>query len=140
METKDIIIIVAVVAVILVIALCLFLILKRKGNKGTEKEVLYASKDLIASNAQLVEVLLVLAKGKENTIKELKSIQDTLKYLSPSTNEKVKAIDEKIRDGLGDLKIELNKKKDEEKDDKVDACIENIRLKIAERSTFTDRL
>ena len=140
MGKKEIIIVVAVVAAVVLVALCLILILKKKGRKGTEKDILNESKDLIAANAQAVEVLLILAEGKENTIGQLKLLQDKLKYLSPSTNEKVKAIDEKIKDELGDLKIELNKKKDESKDDKVAACLENVRIKIAERSAFTDRL
>lgn len=139
MDNKDIIIIVAAVAAVLVI-LCLIFVIVTKKKKGTEKDILLASKDLIASNAQSIEVLLVLAKGKEKTTKELKALQDKLKYLSPSTNEKVKAIDEKIKDELGDIKIELNKKKDEEKDDKVMTHFETIYLKIAERSVLTDRI
>lgn len=140
METKYIIMIAAAAVVVLLIVLSLVLLLRKKGNSGTEKDILNASKDRIAANAQTIEVLLVLAKGKEDTIAELKAIQDKLKYLSPSTNEKVKEIDEKIKDELGDLKIELNKKKEEEKDDKAAAHLENLRLKIAERSTYTDRL
>ena len=140
METKDIIIIVVAVVAVVLIAVCLLFILKRKGNRSTEKDVLNASKDLIAANAQSIDVLLVLARGKDNTCKQLKALQDKLKYLTPSTNEKVKDIDEKIKDEIGDLKIELNKKREEEKDDKVESHLENILLKIAERSTFTDRL
>lgn len=140
METKDIIIIAAAAAVALLIVVCLIVVFKKKGKHGTEKEMINESKDLIASNAQFIEVLLVLAKGKENMIRELKEIQDKLKYLTPSANEKVTAIDEKIKDELGDLKIELNKKKEEEKDDKALTHLENIRLKISERSVYTDRL
>lgn len=139
METKDIIIIVVAVVIALLVVLSLIILFKKRRGNETEKDILNESKALIAANAQMIEVLLVLAKGKEKTISELKSIQDKLKYLSPSTNEKVKIIDEKIKDELGDLKIELNKKKDE-MDDKVQTHLENIRLKIAERSTFTDRL
>lgn len=140
MDNKTIIIIVVAAVAVLAVALCLLLILKKKKKGKTEKDIIYESKDLVSANAQTVEVLLVLAKGKEDTIKELKSIQDKLKYLSPSTNEKVKALDEKIKDVLGDLKIELSKKREEEKDDKVASLLEDIRVKIAERSTFTDGL
>ena len=139
MNMKNYKILVAAVILILV-ALFVLIAFKKKGGKKTEKEILNASKDLIAANTQTIEALLVLARGKENTIKELKAIQDKLRYLSPSTDERVKAIDEKIKGELGDLKIELSKKKEEEKDEKVSAHLENVRLKIAERSVFTDRL
>lgn len=134
-----IIIVVAVVAVVL-IALFVIIAFKKKGNKKTEKDVLNTSKDLIAANAQTIEVLVVLAEGDASIIKELRTVQDKLQYLSPSTNEKVKAIDEKINDELGDLKIELSKSKAEDRADKVQTHLKNINLKIAERSTFTDRL
>lgn len=141
MEPKEITIIaiVAVVAVLLV-ALCVFLIVKKKKGNKTEKEVVNDSKDLVAANAQTIEVLLVLADGKEDLCRELREMQDKLKYLTPSTDERVKQIDEKIRGELGDLKIELSKKKPEDKDDKAAAHLDNIRVKIAERSVLTDRL
>lgn len=140
MGVKEIIIIVVAAVAVILLAVCLFLVLRKKGGGKTQKDVLNESKDLIAANAQSVEVLLVLAEGKEETVKQLKSLQDKLRYLTPSTDEKVKAIDEKIKGELGDLKIELNKKKEEEKDDKASAHLENIRMKIAERSVLTDRL
>lgn len=137
---KIAIIIICSVVAVLVIALILVLLLRKKGGKNTEKDILLESKDIIGFNAQSVNALIVLAGSDPETEHALKMLQDKLRYLTPSTNEKVYAIDEKIKAELGDCKIELSKKRGESDADKLQTHLENIRLKIAERSMYTDRL
>lgn len=130
MDPKYIILICVAAAVVLLLLLLLILIAKKRSVR-TESELLSLSRELIASNASKVEVLLVLAEGDAELCEKLKKLQDELRYLSPSRNEKVKTVDEKISGVLGDLKIALNKKKED-----GDKRIEEIRVLIAERSVY----
>ena len=135
----EIIAIICVAVAVVLLAILIFVFLHKKNKKGTESEQILENRQTVATNAQTVEILLVLAKGKENTVKELLKLQDELRYLTPSTDEKVKQIDEKIANELGDCKIELSKKHEENEDGKLAMHLENIRLKIAERSVLTDK-
>ena len=138
MGPEIIAVICAAVAVVL-LAILIFAFLHKKNKKGTESEQILENRQTVATNAQTVEILLVLAKGKESTVKELLKLQDELRYLTPSSDEKVKQIDEKIANELGDCKIELSKKREEGEDEKLAMHLDNIRLKIAERSVLTDK-
>lgn len=102
--------IIIAVAVVLIAAAAVVL-LRKKGGKKDERELLLESRRRVGDNAQSVDVLLVLASGKDEMTDKLKALQEKLKYLSPSADEKVKAIDEKIRQALDDVKIELTKSK-----------------------------
>lgn len=108
-------------------------------KKKSDKAVVMDSREIVNANAQSVEVLLVLANGKEELVSELKSLQEKLKYLSPSKEEKVQAIDGKIKNLLGDLKIELTKTKGQEGSGKAGKYLEDVRLLVAERSVYTNR-
>ena len=122
-----------------VIGLIVSLLKKSGKGKKSERDLLLESRQLIGNNAQSVEVLLVLASGKEGMTKELKDLQEKLKYLSPSADERVKALDMKIKDALGDIKIELTKSKGSEDCGKADKFMQEIQVHIAERSVFTSR-
>ena len=122
-----------------VIGLIVSLLKKSWKGKKSERDLLLESRQLIGDNAQSVEVLLVLASGKEGMTKELKDLQEKLKYLSPSADERVKALDMKIKDALGDIKIELTKSKGSEDCGKADKFMQEIQVHIAERSVFTSR-
>ena len=122
-----------------VIGLIVSLLKKSGKGKKSERDLLLESRQLIGDNAQSVEVLLVLASGKEGMTKELKDLQEKLKYLSPSADERVKALDMKIKDALGDIKIELTKSKGSEDCGKADKFMQEIQVHIAERSVFTSR-
>ena len=122
-----------------VIGLIVSLLKKSGKGKKSERDLLLESRQLIGDNAQSVEVLLGLASGKEGMTKELKDLEEKLKYLSPSADERVKALDMKIKDALGDIKIELTKSKGSEDCGKADKFMQEIQVHIAERSVFTSR-
>ena len=131
-------VVIAVVAVVLVV-LIVALLKKAGGGKKSERDLLLESRQIIGDNANSVEVLLVLAAGKEEMTKTLKDLQEKLKYLSPSADERVKALDMKIKDALGDIKIELTKSKGGDDSGKADKYVQEIQVHIAERSVFTSR-
>ncbi len=131
-------VVIAVVAVVLVV-LIVALLKKAGGGKKSERDLLLESRQIIGDNANSVEVLLVLASGKEEMTKTLKDLQEKLKYLSPSADERVKALDMKIKDALGDIKIELTKSKGGDDSGKADKYVQEIQVHIAERSVFTSR-
>ncbi len=108
-------------------------------KKKTDRDLLLESRTAVSDNAQTIEVLLVLAKGKDALIKELQDLQEKLKYLSPSTEDKVKDIDKKIKNLLGDIKIELNKHREGDDVGKTMRILEEIQVNVAERSLYTNR-
>ena len=61
------------------------------------------------------------------------------RYLTPSADDEVAVIDEKIKNALGDIKIELTKTRGEEGSGKADKYIEDINVLIAERGVHTER-
>lgn len=134
METYIILIICAAVAV-LAILLCICIVFRKKSGRSTEKDILIESKELISKNAQTIEVLKVLASGKQELVSTLNLLEDRLRYLTPSVNEKVVAIDRQINDCLGDFKIALNKNKE----DGYEGFVKNIKMLIADRSVLTEK-
>ncbi len=130
--------IIIAVAVVLIAAAAVVL-LRKKGGKKDERELLLESRRRVGDNAQSVDVLLVLASGKDEMTDKLKALQEKLKYLSPSADEKVKAIDEKIRQALDDVKIELTKSKGSKDSGKAERFLEDIEVQIAERGVYTAR-
>lgn len=80
----------------------------KKKNK-TEQTI--DAKQNIAAMAASVDVLISLSKENEDLVDVLKQIQDKVKYFNPTQKEDVLALDKKIENKLGDLKIELNKAK-----------------------------
>ena len=78
-------------------------------KKKTVKEKVVNDIDLIKANTQAVDVLLVYAQGQEGLTKKLLELQEKIKYLNPSEEEKIHHLDKKIGDKLGDAKIALSK-------------------------------
>ena len=70
---------------------------------------------------------------------KLDNLYDKLLYLPPSADDEVAVIDEKIKNALGDIKIELTKTRGEEGSGKADKYIEDINVLIAERGVHTER-
>lgn len=92
-------------------------------------------RELIEQNGKYVSSLIVLAQDNEEFVKKLKLLQETLKYLIGSGNEKVKEYDKKIKDALGDLRVMLVKANGQN-DMKVDSKIKDIELLISDRNVL----
>lgn len=83
----------------------------RKSNKT---KLANQDRDLVEENANSIETLIVLARDNakvDNEKKEelLKSLQNKLRYLISSPEQKVLKIDEEIKKQIQDEKIKLNK-------------------------------
>ena len=123
---------IAVGAVVVIIVL-IWIFLRKKNNavaSGADKNK--EDRDLIAANSRAVEALLVLAENNEEFKKELRELQEQIKYLVPSPKEEVLEFDKKIRNLIGDMKIALTKT-DGEDDKKTENLLKQIKLTMADR-------
>lgn len=137
LEPVEIVIIVLVAAAFTGVILASFIFIRRRG-KSSDETVL-ESRDEVSENAHTVQVLKALAEGKPDMIAKLERLYDKLLYLTPSADEEVAVIDEKIKNALGDIKIELTKTRGEEGCGKAEKYLEDIKVLIAERSVHTER-
>lgn len=92
-----------------------------------------ADRDLVETNAKTVEALVILAQGNAEVEAQLRELQEKLKYLIPTEDPKVYDCDKGIRNKLGDLRIALTKA-DGESSKKVQECITEIKLAMADRN------
>lgn len=83
--------------------MCLF---KKKKNQAERTK---ENSELISRNAKRIEELIVLAGDDKELIGELRSLQEKLRYLIPSGNDKVADYDRKIKGQIEDLKIKMVK-------------------------------
>ncbi|MCD8040575.1 MAG: hypothetical protein LUF82_03560 [Clostridia bacterium] len=132
------VIIIAVAIVVLLIIVLAAISVHNRKNADTDGKVISSRADVNA-NVQAIEVLIYLAEGKPEMVTRLKTLQDKIKYLTPSSAKEVAAIDQKIYSALGDAKIELSKTKGESKSGKAEKYLERAELLIAERSAYTER-
>ena len=137
LETYEIVIIVVVAAAFIgvIVAALIF----RSKRRRTVDETVLDSRDEVNDNANAVKVLQALAEGKPDMLEKLAALYDSLLYLTPSAEDEVAVIDEKIKNALGDIKIELSKTRGEEGSGKADKYIEDINVLIAERGVHTER-
>lgn len=105
------------------------LFFKKKKSSDRSKE----DRDLIQSNSQSIDALIILAKDRASLISDLKALQEKLKYLIPSDQAKIIDYDKTIRNKLGDLRIALTKS-DDELSKKVSNILTEIQLAIADRN------
>ena len=112
LETYEIVIIVVVAAAFIgvIVAALIF----RSKRRRTVDETVLDSRDEVNENANAVKVLQALAEGKPDMLEKLAALYDSLLYLTPSAEDEVAVIDEKIKNALGDIKIELSKTRGEE--------------------------
>lgn len=103
---------------------------KKKSLTETNRE----DRKLIESNAKSFETLLILSKN-ESFKKELTRVQGKVKFLTPSTIEKVFNFDKKIKEAIGDLKISLTKDGDTESNLKAIKLLQDIEILITERES-----
>lgn len=137
LEPVEIVIIVLVAAAFTGVILASFIFIRRR-RKSSDETVL-ESRDEVSENAHTVQVLKALAEGKPDMIAKLERLYDKLLYLTPSADEEVAVIDEKIKNALGDIKIELTKTRGEEGCGKAEKYLEDIKVLVSERSVHTER-
>lgn len=137
LEPVEIVIIVLVAAAFTGVILASFIFIRSR-RKSSDETVL-ESRDEVSENAHTVQVLKALAEGKPDMIAKLERLYDKLLYLTPSADEEVAVIDEKIKNALGDIKIELTKTRGEEGCGKAEKYLEDIKVLVAERSVHTER-
>lgn len=137
LEPVEIVIIVLVAAAFTGVILASFIFIRRR-RKSSDETVL-ESRDEVSENAHTVQVLKALAEGKPDMIAKLERLYDKLLYLTPSADEEVAVIDEKIKNALGDIKIELTKTRGEEGCGKAEKYLEDIKVLVTERSVHTER-
>ena len=92
-------------------------------------------KDLVSENERSVDALIILAQqaNDEQFVEQLKQLKEQIKYLIPSTEDKVRDYDKKIKNLLGDLRIALVKG-DSEITVKAGNLLTQIKLAIADRN------
>lgn len=105
-------------------------------KKKSERERLLENKHNVEDMASSIDVLLSIGGENEELCGILKDVQDKIKYFNPSINDDVLALDKKIGNALGDLKIEINKAKSKEDFSKAIECAKDIQISlIVERMT-----
>ena len=102
---------------------------RRKKNNAANKN--FEDRELIARNSKLIDALLVLT-DEENLKADLKKLQEELKFLIPSPNDKVYEYDKKIGNSIDDIRI-LLKKGDNAKASKM---LRDVRELISMRNTL----
>ena len=109
-------------------------------KKKSEREQLLENKHNIEDMASSVDVLMSIGKDSEELCKILEEVKDKIKYFNPSMNDDVLALDKKIGNALGDLKIEINKAKSKEDFTKAIECVKDINVSlIVERVSKANR-
>ena len=103
----------------------------RKKNSSAIKNG--KDRDLIAQNSKVVDTLIAMTEddGLKN---ELKELQEKLKYLIASPEDKVYGLDGKIAALLGDMKIALTK--NEAQSEKVKSILKDIKMTVADRNSI----
>ena len=109
-----IIVCVAVVAVSLYFLIREVRASKNESGEGKESRTVILNKRQIERSVQNIESMIVLADGNDTLTNKLVELKDEIRFLNPSKNPKVKAVDEKIANKLDDIKIEISKDKDSE--------------------------
>ena len=98
-----------ILAVIIVGLSVFFLVREVKSPTKKESYTVITNKRQIEKNVQNIESMIKLADGNDNLCNKLVELKDEIRFLNPTKNPKVKAIDEKISSRLDDMKIEITK-------------------------------
>ncbi|MBO7293206.1 MAG: hypothetical protein J6V07_04655 [Clostridia bacterium] len=102
-------------------------------KKKTDAEKNTGDRELIAANAEAIKAMTALTSDGEVKA-ELTRLENDIRYLIPLTDERAMTADKKIRNLIGDLKIELVKDKSDEKAAaKLQAAIKELKIAVAER-------
>ena len=109
-------------------------------KKKSEREKLLENKHAVEDMATSIDVLLSIGNENEELCEILKDVQDKIKYFNPSMSDDVLALDKKIANTLGDLKIEINKAKTKEDYSKALEMAKDIQISlIVERNSKANR-
>ena len=103
-----------------------------KKKKSADKTI--EDRELVEFNSDSISTLLVFTENNEQLTSQLKDLQDTLKYLIPSSKSEIMDYDKKIKNKIGDLKIALTKS-DGETSSKATDALQEIKIAISERNT-----
>ena len=77
-------------------------------KKKSNTDMILENKAFIAKMASTVDVLISLVEDdKLDIIDGLRHVQDEIKYLNPSSNERVVAMDNVINNKLADIKLAI---------------------------------
>lgn len=104
---------------------------KFKFKKKSDATENFNDRELVAANSKYVGVLLAIVEDEDEKASLLK-LQDELKYLTPSPNEKVAGYDKKIKDMLDDMRVLFQKKEHA----KIAQALREVRETIALRNTL----
>ncbi len=108
---------------------------KKEGGEGKEGRSVLTNKRQIERSVQNIESMIVLADGNDTLTNKLVELKDEIRFLNPSKNPKVKAVDEKIANKLDDIKIEISKDKDSEA---IFRMIEEVEGYLSQRTKEID--
>lgn len=98
-----------ILAVVIVGLSVFFLVREVKSPTKKESYTVITNKRQIEKNVQNIESMIKLADGNDKLCNKLVELKDEIRFLNPTKNPKVKAIDEKISSRLDDMKIEITK-------------------------------
>jgi len=103
---------------------------KRKNASKVLKD-----RTLIETNSKAIEALIVLAQDNDELIKELKEVQEKLKYLAPSQNDQVRDGDVKISEIIHVLREELTESNGKTTES-VKNLLKSLKLAVVDRNTI----
>lgn len=102
-----------------------------KKKKASEENI--ADREIIAHNSKAIEVLIVICEDDEIK-KELRILEEKLKYLMPSPDSKIIEHDKKIKAHIEDMKI-LMTKSNGTVNEKITGTIRDLKVLISERNS-----
>ncbi len=107
-----------IILIVAVVAVSIYFLVRelRAPKEEAKKESMgvLSNKRQIEKSVQNIESMIVLADGNDKLCNKLVELKDEIRFLNPSKNAKVKAVDEKIANRLDDIKIEISKDKESE--------------------------
>lgn len=103
------------------------------GNKNNTAKGVAEDRELIESNEKSINAIIVLVEGNDELVEKLKELQVKLKFLVASDNAKVKEADKKIKNLIGDLRIEAGKAGSEESK-KAEGILRELRACVEDRN------
>ena len=104
---------------------------KKRKMAANNKE----DRELIEFNSKSIGVLLALTEDQALQ-EDLKKIQEELKFLIPSPEEKIFDFDKKIKAKIEDMKILFTKNSDGKMEAKISGAIRELKVLIAERNSY----
>ena len=109
-------------------------------KKKSETQKIVEIKHELENMAASMDVLISLAKDNAELVDVLEEIQGKVKYFNPTQDKDVQALDKKINNKLGDLKIDISKGKNKEDYTKALETAREVRdILVVERTAKANR-